>query len=100
MHLAGKAFIEALGALKDDDKDEDEEWLDPLDLDDEEEVDEPVDFDPADLLGKVLALINQVCLVILSTLSYGLYHFRFALYLRPVSILLLYVWRRVWHRLS
>ncbi|THG94301.1 hypothetical protein EW026_g7147 [Hermanssonia centrifuga] len=46
---------------KDDDKDEDEEWLDPLDLDEEEEVDEPVDFDPADLLGKVLALINQVC---------------------------------------
>ncbi|THG92649.1 hypothetical protein EW026_g8325, partial [Hermanssonia centrifuga] len=44
---------------KDDDEDEDEEWLDPLDLDDEEEVDEPVDFDPADLLGKVLALINQ-----------------------------------------
>ncbi|PSR78833.1 hypothetical protein PHLCEN_2v7270 [Hermanssonia centrifuga] len=60
VHLAGKAFIEALGALKDDDKDEDEEWLDPLDLDEEEEVDEPVDFDPADLLGKVLALINQV----------------------------------------
>ncbi|PSR77712.1 hypothetical protein PHLCEN_2v7730, partial [Hermanssonia centrifuga] len=61
VHLAGKAFIEALGALKDDDEDEDEEWLDPLDLDEEEEVDEPVDFDPVDLLGKVLALINQVC---------------------------------------
>ncbi len=74
LRLAAKAFIEALGRPwfendengvdenENENEDEDEEWIDPPDdLDDDDEVDKPIDFDPANLLSKLLALINQVC---------------------------------------
>lgn len=36
-------------------------WMDEHDaIPDDDDSDEPVDFEPGDLLGKVLALINQV----------------------------------------
>ncbi|PSR97376.1 hypothetical protein PHLCEN_2v4333 [Hermanssonia centrifuga] len=71
LHLAAKAFIEALGRPwfendengvdENENENEDKEWIDPPDdLDDDDEVDKPIDFDPADLLSKLLALINQV----------------------------------------
>jgi len=83
MHLASKAFIEdicpmlshykqkkALKSTTDtvqDDKEYDDEvaWLASL-VDEgaapEDEIDDEMDFDPGDLLGKVLTLINQVSL--------------------------------------
>ena len=91
MHLASKAFIEEIcptpscykrkraskppdTGLDDDEYDLDEEdnevvWL--VSLVDEtaalehEEIDDKHDFDPGDLLGKVLALVNQVSLQLL-----------------------------------
>lgn len=55
---------------EDDDEDgdeiDDESWKKELEkIADAVEVDEAVDFEPGDLLGKVLALINQVCLLYL-----------------------------------
>lgn len=43
---------------------EDDDWIyeDLPSPGNEVEVDDPVDFDPGDLLGKVLALVNQVCI--------------------------------------
>ncbi len=74
MHLAVQAFIQAIcpnpafrkhGASGDDnDNDSDgdgdnDEWLNMDDIPDDEEED-AVDFEAGDLLGKILALINQV----------------------------------------
>jgi hypothetical protein len=85
-HLASKAFLEEIcptpsrykrkaKSAVNEDADEENFEDDPL-LDDEvawlaslvneaaapedEEIDEEMDFDPGDLLGKVLALVNQV----------------------------------------
>jgi hypothetical protein len=92
MHLASKAFIEEIcptpscykpkkasksttDTVQDDEEYDDEEddllddevaWLASL-VDEgaapeDEEIDDEMDFDPGDLLGKVLALVNQVSL--------------------------------------
>ena len=92
MHLASKAFIEEIcpvlshykqkkasksttDTVQDDEEYDDEEddllddevaWLASL-VDEgaapkDKEIDEEMDFDPGDLLGKVLALVNQVSL--------------------------------------
>ena len=84
MHLASKAFIEDICPVPShykqkkasksttdtvqDDKEYDDEvaWLASL-VDEgaapeDEEIDDEMDFDPGDLLGKVLALVNQVSL--------------------------------------
>jgi len=87
MHLASKAFIEDIcpvpsrykqkkasksttDTVQDDEEDDDEDdevaWLASL-VDEgaapeDEEIDDEMDFDPGDLLGKVLALVNQVSL--------------------------------------
>ena len=86
VHLGAKAFIEAINPTKkkktakkgttvveeSDAEEEDEEeveededwtldWTAMDELSEGEEIDEPIDFEPGDLLGKVLALINQVC---------------------------------------
>jgi hypothetical protein len=89
IHLASKAFIEEIcptpsrfkkkkvrkaGLMADEDNnefedddevlDDEEAWLASLVNNapgiEGEEVDEDIDFDPGDLLGKVLALVNQV----------------------------------------
>ena len=91
MHLASKAFIEEIcptpsrykrkrapkppdTGLDDDEYDLDEEdnevaWLaslvDETAAPEDEEIDDEHDFDPGDLLGKVLALVNQVSLQLL-----------------------------------
>ncbi len=81
MHLAVQAFVQAIcpnpafrkrsgnvNSLSDDDDggndggnddDDDDEWLNMDDLPDNDD-EEAVDFEPGDLLGKILALINQV----------------------------------------
>jgi hypothetical protein len=88
LNLGSKAFVEAIcptpsrykqktkkmrstgndediGSDSDDDEDDDElAWLASLacdtPTDNDKEVDEDMEFDPGDLLGKVLALVNQV----------------------------------------
>ena len=72
IYLAAGAFIEAVcptpakfkRATADDeelaDDDGDDDWID---FDVDEEIDNPVDFDAGDVLGKLLALINQVRLL-------------------------------------
>ncbi|GLB42145.1 putative hAT family C-terminal dimerisation region [Lyophyllum shimeji] len=87
VHLGAKAFIEALHPKKfkikktakrgtavaedsdtnddndDEEDEEDEEWTADWavmdNLPEGQEIDEPIDFDPGDLIGKVLAMINQ-----------------------------------------
>lgn len=85
LHLAGKAFIEAIGPTNSqsrarttttnaetdplsEDEDAggsaelDEEWFFELvDVAEHVGADDSLDFDPGDVLGKLLALINQVC---------------------------------------
>jgi hypothetical protein len=83
-HLEAKAFIEAIYSTpllsqkqKQKDEDEDEGEDEDEDLDEKwlsgfvetikgEEIDEAVDFEPGDVLGKLLAFINQVSLLLLS----------------------------------
>lgn len=88
VHLGAKAFIETLypskstkkakgsdetdnGDTGDNEGNEaedngEEDWtVDWDDLPEGEEVDEPVDFEPGDLLGKMLGLINQVNTILL-----------------------------------
>ena len=80
IHLGAKAFIEAIGPKQPkkkpgkglaadeldgegSDEEEEEEWtIDwaAVALEEAFEGDDPVDFDAGDLVGKVLALINQV----------------------------------------
>ena len=59
----GTVTVEDVDNEEGDDEDE-EEWLadwDALDnVADDEEIDEPVDFTAGDVLGKALAMINQV----------------------------------------
>ena len=85
MYLAAKAFIEAVkprapknkkstgngmvSVEDDDDKEEDiddntwtTDWVEPNPIPGDKEVDNEVDFSTGDVLGKVLALVNQVCL--------------------------------------
>jgi uncharacterized membrane protein YdbT with pleckstrin-like domain len=77
IHLAAKAFLEALNPFRrkkkkksaEDDVDEiDEEeddwaaaWDEEVEAMDDEEVEDVMDFLAGDVLGKVLALVNQVC---------------------------------------
>lgn len=68
IHLGAKTFVTALnpkwqhkdilydGDDEEDDEGDDEDWYT-----DNEEVDEPATYDPGDSLGKLLALITQVC---------------------------------------
>ena len=60
----GTVTVEDVDDEEGDDED-DEEWLADWealdDVADDEEVDEPVDFTAGDVLGKALAMINQVC---------------------------------------
>ena len=81
MHLASKAFLEEIcptptrykqkkksqsTADVDDEYDDDDEvaWLASLVNEvaapEDEEIDDEMDYNPGDLLGKVLALVNQV----------------------------------------
>jgi hypothetical protein len=101
MHLGSKAFLEEIcptpsrykwkaKSATNKEADEEEDFEDDPLLDDEvewlaslvneaaaledEEIDEDMDFDPSDLLGKVLALVNQVsqlpfCLIMSLPLS-------------------------------
>ena len=61
---------------EDDESNSELEWLanlangSPVDAD--TEIDEDMDFDPEDLLGKVLALINQVQYLLTLAFLYGL----------------------------
>lgn len=59
----GTVTVEDVDDEEGDDED-DEEWLADWealdDIPDDEEVDEPVDFTAGDVLGKALAMINQV----------------------------------------
>ena len=78
IHLGAAAFVKAVGpkmknwtknhtaSVEDanDKDDDDEEWVadwNRLDvIPDEEAVDEEINFEPGDMLGKALALVNQV----------------------------------------
>ena len=85
VHLGAKSFIESIcptparfhptahtstsanhhttvEEVEDEDEDFLDDWLiqDSTAAADGEEVDDPVDFEPGDLLGKVLAMVNQV----------------------------------------
>ncbi|THG95518.1 hypothetical protein EW026_g6148 [Hermanssonia centrifuga] len=79
MHLGAKAVIDAIcpnpafrkvknvedsnnDDTKDDGDDDDNEWIAVAEeeVPDDEEVNEAVDFDAGDLLGKILAFVNQV----------------------------------------
>ena len=57
-----------LRSVEDANKDDDKEWVadwNQLDVTpDEEAVNEEINFEPGDTLGKALALINQVSLVL------------------------------------
>lgn len=83
LHLAGKAFIESIGPTSsqsrkrtttrgnvdpsnedediEDDAELNEEWFfELMDVAEDAGGDDPLDFEPGDVLGKLLALINQV----------------------------------------
>ena len=82
IHLGVAMFVKAVGPKTknwmknctasvedaDDEDDDDEEWVvdwNRLDvIPDEEAIDEEINFEPGDMLGKALALINQVSLAL------------------------------------
>ena len=92
VYLAAKAFIEAVklrvpknkisttngtASVEDDDDDDDvdvddntwtTDWVEPNSIPGDNEVDNVVEFSPGDVLGKALALVNQVCFYIIAFL--------------------------------
>jgi hypothetical protein len=82
VHHGAKAFIEAISPSKPkpknkqgtdseaEDSDEEMGWDAMDDVDDGDEVDKPLDFDAGDVIGKVLALVNQVCFQLLYVMCY------------------------------